>query len=110
MINQRTNLPRDADQRPITREFLESWCKQFRYVLVQFWPGLVGLVIDGGIADLGASVLNACCRRENFSPEFFNAEIARWVKLEFPEYPIEILGRGALSRDQEEDLDLMLGF
>ena len=108
MINQRADLLVE-DQRPITREFLESWCKQFRYVLVRFWPGLVGLIIDGGIRDLGGSVLNACCRRENFSHEFFNAEIARWVRLEFPEYPIEVLARGALSREQMEDLDLVLG-
>jgi hypothetical protein len=109
VTNQTANLLR-ADQRPLTQEFLDNWCKQFRYVLVKSWPGLVGLIIDGGIQDLGVSVLNACCRRGNFSIEFFNDEITRWVRLEFPEYPIEMLAQGGLSREQEEDLDLVLGF
>jgi hypothetical protein len=109
-MNQTGNLLR-AGQRPqLTQEFLDQWCKQFRHVLVKSWPGLVGLIIDGGILDLGASVLNACCRRGNFSIGFFNDEIARWVRLELPEYPVEMLGRGCLSREQEKDLDLVLGF
>ena len=98
-----------ADHAPVNQEFLNMWCLQFRHVLVKSWPGLVGLIIDGGIQDLGLSALNACQRRGNYSCEFLDAEVARWVRLEFPEYSIEILRRGALTPEQEEDLDLVLG-
>jgi len=97
------------DYPPVTQEFLNMWCLQFRHVLVKSWPGLIGLIIDGGIQELGVSALKACRRRSNYSSEYLDAEVARWARLEFPEYPIEILQRGALTPEQEEDLDLVLG-
>jgi len=98
-----------TDHPPVTQEFLKMWCLQFRHVLVKSWPGLIGLIIDGGIQDLGLSALKACRGRSNYSCEFLDAEVARWVRLEFPEYPIESLRRGALTPEQEDDLDLVLG-
>jgi hypothetical protein len=98
-----------ADLRPVTRELFNTWCLQFRHVLVQMWPGLVGLIIDGEIQDLAQVAFGSGHRRGDYSHEFLDAEIERWVRLEFPEYPIEMLRRGALSPEQEEDLDLVLG-
>lgn len=94
---------------PITRELFSSWCLQFRQMLVADWPGLVGLIIDGGIHDLAQAAFVGCHRRGDYSRRCLDAQIERWVRLELPEYPVEMLRRGALTSEQEEDLDLVLG-
>jgi hypothetical protein len=94
---------------PARLELFNAWCLQFRHVLVQEWPGLIGLIIDGGIQDLAQTTFVACQRRGDYSWQFVNGEIERWVKLEFPEFPLEMLRKGVLTPEQEEDLDLVLG-
>jgi hypothetical protein len=97
------------DPQPVTRELFSVWCLQFRQMLVAGWPGLVGLIIDGEIQDLAQAAFVRCHRRGDYARQFLDAEIERWVRLELPEYPVEMLRRGALTSEQEEDLDIVLG-
>jgi len=94
---------------PVTRELFSAWCLQFRQILVADWPGLIGLIIDGEIQDLAQAAFVACHRRGDYARQILDAQIERWVRLELPEYPVEMLRRGALTSEQEEDLDLVLG-
>jgi hypothetical protein len=94
---------------PVTRELFTTWCLRFRQTLIANWPGLVGLIIDGGIQDLAQAAFVGCHKRGDYALEFLDAEIERWVRLDLPEYPVEMLRRGALTGEQEEDLDLVLG-
>jgi hypothetical protein len=39
-------------KKPVTEEGFNAWCHRFRDLLVREWPGLVGVIIDGGVHDL----------------------------------------------------------
>lgn len=94
---------------PVTQDGFKAWCERFRDLLVREWPGLIGLIIDGGVHDLVRTVFAACRKRNNDSEFFINEEIERWMRLEFPEITSLSLKSGSLTIEQEEDLDLELG-
>jgi hypothetical protein len=96
-------------KKPVTEEGFNAWCHRFRDLLVREWPGLVGVIIDGGVHDLVRVVFFACQKRNNDSDRVINQEIERWARLEFPDMTLPFLKCGSLNAEQEEDLDLELG-
>ena len=94
---------------PVTQAEFHAWCHRFRDLLVREWPGLIGLIIDGGVHDLLIVVFAACWRRNDDSEFAMNEEIERWTRLEFPDMTRLSLKAGSLNVQQEEDLDLELG-
>jgi hypothetical protein len=98
-----------GSMKPVTEEEFNLWCERFRDLLVREWPGLVGLVIDGGVHELVRVVFTACQKRRDDSNIAINQEIERWTRLEFPDITLRFLKSGVLNPAQEEDLDLELG-
>ena len=94
---------------PVAQAEFKAWCQRFRDLLMREWPGLIGLIIDGGVHDLLGTVFAACRKRNDDSEFVINEEIERWTRLEFPDMTRLSLKAGSLNVQQEEDLDLELG-